>query len=315
MRILPAVLCWVWIGSHALAEDPPAETISGAVYQIEAIEDKFTAEVSVVEARVAKAEAELAKAKQNAGAVRLKSYKSRLADLTKTGNTAQAAAVQARIEWLEESPEIPSLPALNQLPPGAVVYQYFPEQERPYLIKDYVMHMSGEAATMDSLTKKLGSAKGAAAEEEAQKTLDQMKAMYEQQKSTNEPPFVSQDLNSWGQSKRGGYLKNGKPVEWKPGMVGTENLEMFIVVEILSKDQVVLNRINGKLTQTIVAQGFETSKMKVGGNVLLGQFLEPLWVSGTTFRRASNGKQVEVVVIEKFDWDRYKEEQEKLMKK
>lgn len=312
MRILPAVPCWLWIASVVLAEDLPAEPVSGKIFQIEAIEDKFTAEVSAAEARVAKAEAELAKARQNAGAVRLKSYKSRLVDLAKTGNPAQVASVQARIEWLEESPEVPSVIPLDQLPPGAAVYQYFPETERPYLIKDYVLYLSRESSTMDYHAKKVASAKGAAAVEEAQRDHDQMKARYEQVKTTNEPPYIAQDINYWGQSKRGGTKGPAKPVEWVPGMVGQERQAEFIAKEIRSKDEVVLTRVYGKTVQTLVAQGFDTSKMTAGQNAYL---YHTLWVTGTTFHLGPNGKQVEVIVVEKLDGQRYKEEQEKFMKK
>lgn len=316
MRSCAIAICWVSLSAVVLAEDPPAGPISGAVFQIPTIEDKFTAEVSAAEARVAKAVAELEKARQSAGVIRLKSYKSKFDEFTKSGNSDQAAAVKARLDWLEERPETPAMPALDQLPPGAAVYQYFPEEEQPYLIKDYLVDLNHETKTMEGLNKQLATAKGAAAIAEVQKQIDHWKDRFEKQRSTNEPPFIRSDINNWGQKKRVGmYEINSKEAEWKPGAIGLIRNTKMRAIQILGKNQVVMTRKYGPMTQTLVFQGFDTSDVRLGrDDSSLAHFGQVVWVSGTTLYRAPNGKDVEVPLIEPFDWERYKAEREEAMK-
>jgi hypothetical protein len=315
MRTFGIAVCWISLSTAVLAEDPPVAPTSGSLYQIPMIEDKFTAEVTAAEARVAKAVADLEKTKQNAGVVRLKSYKSKLSELTKSGNPEQAAAVKARVEWLEEWPEVPTIPPLDQLPPGAAVYQYFPEEERPYLIKDYLLHLTHEPRTLDSLNKKLASAKNAAAEAEIQKDIDEVKERYEKMRSTNEPPSVTADLNNWGQKKRTpGFEFNNREVEWKVGSVGLARNTNIRTLQILGNKQAVMSRKCGTTTQIFVVHGVDTSKLQLGQQNSLGEFGQALWISGMTSYRAANGKDVDVPLIEAFDWGRYKAERGEEMK-
>lgn len=82
----------------AAAEDPTP-------FVLDSVETKFAADVAKAKAEVTKAEAELVKATKAAGASRLKTYKDRLVEVTKTGDFDKAQAVKARIAVLEADPE------------------------------------------------------------------------------------------------------------------------------------------------------------------------------------------------------------------
>ena len=73
-------------------------TQSATEFVIPAAEEKFAADVG-------KAEADLAKIKQTAGAARLKVYKEKLSEATKAGDFDKATQIKARIEVLESEPE------------------------------------------------------------------------------------------------------------------------------------------------------------------------------------------------------------------
>lgn len=82
-------------------ETPPAPpSVEPAVLQ--AVEDKYASEVS-------KAEAVLAKVKRDAAVVRLKAYKDRLAEVTKTGDFDKALTFKARVDELEADPDTASI--------------------------------------------------------------------------------------------------------------------------------------------------------------------------------------------------------------
>ena len=224
--------------------------------------------------------------------------------------------MKARIDRLEEAPDADATIAPDQLPPGAAVYDIFPEEERPYLIKVYIARLSDEPETIDSLTKKLAQAKGVAAKEAVQKTLDEIKTWYQLLRSTNVPPYIGSDLNNWGQKVRSNTYSTSKDVEWKLGAVGTF-ADYVYPVTILDKDSAVVLRKFRKSTesQTLVIEGIDTSKMVVGRMESLGGILDVLWVSEMTTYPAAGGAQKSAPLLERFDWERYKAEREKLKDK
>lgn len=75
---------------------PTTPAVEPAVLQ--AAEDKYATEVG-------KAEAALAKVKRDAAALRLKAYKDRLTEITKSGDFNKALSFKARIDQLEAEPE------------------------------------------------------------------------------------------------------------------------------------------------------------------------------------------------------------------
>lgn len=75
---------------------PTTPAVEPAVLQT--AEDKYASEVS-------KAEAALAKVKRDAAAIRLKAYKDRLTEITKSGDFNKALSFKARIDQLEAEPE------------------------------------------------------------------------------------------------------------------------------------------------------------------------------------------------------------------
>lgn len=98
------------------AEEPPAAP-AVTPFVLQPAEDKYSTEVAKAEALLAKAEAELAKARKIAGETRLKAYKARLVEVTKSGDFDKAVAIKARIEQLEKEPEgEPSKPGKRARP-------------------------------------------------------------------------------------------------------------------------------------------------------------------------------------------------------
>jgi len=83
---------------YALALLLLTQSQSATEFVIPAAEEKFAADVG-------KAEADLAKIKQTAGAARLKVYKDKLSEATKAGDFDKATQIKARIESLESEPD------------------------------------------------------------------------------------------------------------------------------------------------------------------------------------------------------------------
>lgn len=78
-----------------LGQDPAP---AAEPFIISSVEEKFAADVS-------KAESDLAKVWKSAGEVRLKAYKDKLADVTKSGDFDKAVGIKARVTQLEQDPE------------------------------------------------------------------------------------------------------------------------------------------------------------------------------------------------------------------
>lgn len=87
----------------AVADDPPAT--EAPAFTLPSIEEKYASEASKADAVVAKAEAEAAKTKKLAADARLKAYKDKLVEITKTGDFDKAQQVKAKISQLESDPE------------------------------------------------------------------------------------------------------------------------------------------------------------------------------------------------------------------
>lgn len=74
-------------------------------FVLESVEKKFNSDISKAQADVTRAEADLVKARKVASTARLKAYKDRLTEITKTGDFDKAQTVKARIEELEQEAE------------------------------------------------------------------------------------------------------------------------------------------------------------------------------------------------------------------
>ncbi len=84
---------------------PAAAIPDIAPFLLPSVEEKFTSDAAKADAATAKAEQEAAKAKRSAAEIRLKAYKDKLAEITKTGDFDKAQQVKARITQLENDPE------------------------------------------------------------------------------------------------------------------------------------------------------------------------------------------------------------------
>jgi hypothetical protein len=84
---------------------PAAAIPDIAPFLLPSVEEKFAADAAKADAATAKAEQEATKAKKAAAETRLKAYKDKLAEITKTGDFDKAQQVKARITQLENEPE------------------------------------------------------------------------------------------------------------------------------------------------------------------------------------------------------------------
>ena len=84
---------------------PAAAIPEIAPFLLPSVEEKFASEAAKADAATAKAEQEATKAKKAAAEIRLKAYKDKLAEITKTGDFDKAQQVKARITQLENEPE------------------------------------------------------------------------------------------------------------------------------------------------------------------------------------------------------------------
>ena len=90
--------------ARLLAEDPSnPSAVTPALLQ--SVEERYASEVAKADAVLAKAEAEVAKQKKLAAEIRLKAYKEKLSEITKTGAFDKAISIKLRIELLEREPE------------------------------------------------------------------------------------------------------------------------------------------------------------------------------------------------------------------
>ncbi|MBS0207070.1 MAG: hypothetical protein JSS49_29690 [Planctomycetes bacterium] len=88
----------ILVGSVMYAADP-------SPFVLPSVEDKYASAASTADAVVAKAEAEAAKLRKAAAEIRLKAYRDRLAEVTKSGDFDKALAVKTRVEELEKESE------------------------------------------------------------------------------------------------------------------------------------------------------------------------------------------------------------------
>lgn len=123
--------------SHS--EDPrAAPSVTPAI--LPSVEEKYSSEVAKAQALVDKAELELAKSRKLAAEARLKAYKDRLTEVTKSGDFDKAIAVKARIEQLEKEPEA-ILPQKNPKPQTRVIAAFYGVNQSWHDVTDKVQEL------------------------------------------------------------------------------------------------------------------------------------------------------------------------------
>lgn len=104
-------------------EAKPAATPEVTPFLVPSLEEKFASEASKADAITTKAETEATKLKKLAAEARLKGYKDKLAEITKTGDFDKAQQVKARITQLENEPEAaPEKPSKRPRPKDTVKF-------------------------------------------------------------------------------------------------------------------------------------------------------------------------------------------------
>lgn len=152
-RLSAAILILLADGFSASAEE---------TFLLQSVEEKYSSDVAKAEAGIANAEAESAKGKKLAAAVRLKAYKDRLVEVTKSGDFDKALAVKARVEQLEKEPESetkrPEKPTKVSTTPrpketvkfGGHVYALIKDHATWHVAKRRCEEMGGHLVVLDS---------------------------------------------------------------------------------------------------------------------------------------------------------------------
>ncbi|HEY4263367.1 MAG TPA: C-type lectin domain-containing protein [Schlesneria sp.] len=139
---------------------PAAAAPEIAPFLIPSVEEKFGSEAAKADAATAKAEQEATKAKKAASEVRLKAYKDKLAEITKTGDFDKAQQVKARITQLENEPEgeshKPEKPTKRPRPKDTVkfgghTYALIKEPATWHVAKHKCEEMGGHLVCLESL--------------------------------------------------------------------------------------------------------------------------------------------------------------------
>lgn len=142
------------------AEDTSTSTNSVAdivPFLIPSLEDKFTAEAAKADTLITKAEAEATKVKRIAADARLKGYKDKLTEVTKTGDFDKAQQVKARITQLENGQENEShRPSKRPRPKDTVrfgghTYALVKEPVPWHVAKSRCEDMGGHLVVIDSV--------------------------------------------------------------------------------------------------------------------------------------------------------------------
>jgi len=152
---LAAVLLLASTTSVPADDTPAAPAVTPALVQ--SAEEKYATDVAKAESAVTKAEADLAKTRKAAGETRLKAYKDRLAEVTKTGDFDKAVAVKARIEQLEKEPESePTKPTKRPRPKDTVkfgghTYALIKEPATWHIAKQRCEEMGGHLVCLETV--------------------------------------------------------------------------------------------------------------------------------------------------------------------
>lgn len=135
----------------------PAATVPEiSPFLLPSVEVKYASESTKADAITAKAEAEAAKLRKLAAEVRIKAYKDKLAEITKTGDFDKAQQVKARITQLENEPEGEShKPSKRPRPKDTVkfgghVYALIKEPATWHVAKQRCEEMGGHLATLET---------------------------------------------------------------------------------------------------------------------------------------------------------------------
>lgn len=138
---------------------PAAAIPDIAPFLLPSVEEKFASDAAKADAAAAKAEQEAAKSKKAAAEIRLKAYKDKLAEITKTGDFDKAQQVKARITQLENDPEgeshKPEKPTKRPRPKDTVkfgghTYALIKEPVTWYTAKHKCEEMGGHLVILDS---------------------------------------------------------------------------------------------------------------------------------------------------------------------
>lgn len=169
----------------------------------------------------------------------------------------------------------------DKLPPGAAIYDKFPEELRPALIEGYqreLKRVEGELSNASDVMTKATSAQG----DDARKRRDALNAELKALQEVNDPPYVSSFMDGLLSSGRIGLVRD--PVDVTQ-VRGPTEARLF-------------RRFNGQsFGQSFILKGVSTKnwvkdeRRKIDG---------PFWVSGTVKIGGST-----FLVVEPFDWGRY----------
>lgn len=169
-----------------------------------------------------------------------------------------------------------------KLPPGAAIYDKFPEELRPALIEGYqheLKRVEGELSkASDSLTK----ATSAQGDDALRNRRDALNAELKALQEVNDPPCISSFMD--------GLLTSGR--------IGLVRDSVDVIQVRGATEAHVFKRVNGQsFGQSFILKGVST---KNWGEDKHRKIEGPFWVSGTVNIGGSP-----FLIVEPFDWGRY----------
>ena len=184
-------------------------------------------------------------------------------------------------------------------PRGPAVYEQFPKAARPWLKSAYATELKRRTKAVGDAKSLLAKAKSDEAKDSAHALIADAKDELEALKA-NDPPFVGMRLEAWHGDDGDDSITLG-PLEI--GDIGVAAQPMRIV-QITGPDSAILERkLQDKETMLIQLTGVSTKGWR---DDIEGNIPGSLWVSGTTTYRTNAEGSHTVLVLEPFDWDRYR---------
>jgi hypothetical protein len=178
-----------------------------------------------------------------------------------------------------------SLRADEILPPGAAIYDEFPEALRPSLRIAYQAEIKRQENIVSDASTARVKTKSAVARELAAEAYEAAKRNLESLKTSNRPPFVGSPIKRKG---------------WAIGDIGEPDRPIQIVKIVGEKSAFVIYNPTGTDDVVVLLNGLSTLGWSEGS---YRKLKGALMVTGTT---PHSGGTVAVLVAEPFSWSKYR---------
>ena len=209
-------------------------------------------------------------------------------------------------------------PAADPAIPGLSIYDEFPAVAQPLLKKSYLAEIKRREKIVNFTKSAIAKAKSTG-KEAAKSQHEDAKKLLADLKDTNDPPFVGIRLEDWRGPPKIEPILGGLGTalvtqhKWSVGDIGIAP-EALRLIQVIDPTEALMERDLGPNlgTTRILLKGISTKGWTDGD----GDKVYPgaLWVSGTETYQSVGGGSSTVLVVEPFDWKRYRESIKKVAK-